>query len=179
MRSGISVVFRRGDPYELPQYNTGSYRYIERVFATPLRYLEAAIRELQSCIADTGDLVAKYQRYLAAIVSSGLQLCTIVGLLYSEDTIPLFACGADGIGHIREVLPGDSFSGSEGSLVNVAVRWLRRVTTQVERLHSKGIAGAEDRTHVLHTAHIIENDNDGMLLRRVRLSGVYAAEIVH
>ncbi len=179
MRSGISVVFRRGGPYEFPQYNTGRYRYIERVLATPLRYLEAAIRELQGGIADTGDLIAENQRDLAAIVSSRLQLCTVVGLLYREDMISFFTGGTDGIGDIGEVPPGYCFGGSECGLVNVAMRWLWSVATQVKGMHSKGIAGAEHRTHVLHAAYIVEDNNDGMLLCRVRLSGVYAAEIVH
>ena len=173
------MVFRRGGPYEFPQYNTGRYRYIERVLATPLRDLEAAIRELQGGIADTGDLIAENQRDLAAIVSIGLQLRAVVGLLYREDTKPFLTGGTDGIGDIGEVFPHNGLSGSECGLMDIAVRWLRSVATQVKGMHSKGIAGAEHRTHVLHAAYIVEDNNDGMLLCRVRLSGVYAAEIVH
>ena len=49
--------------------------------------------------------------------------------------------------------------------MNIGVRGTGGNSAENQALETEGIGGAEDRPDIIHTAHIIEDDDDGELLR--------------
>ena len=48
--------------------------------------------------------------------------------------------------------------------MNIGVRRTGGNATENQTLETEGIGGTEDRPDIIHTAHIIEDDDDGELL---------------
>lgn len=67
-----------------------------------------------------------------------------------------------GGGDSGEVLPWYGIGSTKGGFVYVAVGWLRGVATEVQCLNGKGIGSAKGRAYVLHTAHIVQYNDEWM-----------------
>ena len=63
-----------------------------------------------------------------------------------------------------EVFPIHTVLSSKGGLVDFCIRRSGCDTTEIHRLHTESIAGAEDTSHIIQRSHIIEDNYQGKLL---------------
>lgn len=108
-----------------------------------------------------------------------MELRAAVCLLYCGYVVAQSHGVLYGGGNGGEVLPRHGIGGAKSGLVYIAVGWLWGVATEVECLNGKGIGSAKGRAYVLHTAHIVENNDEWMAGCGGCVLGCYAPQVVH
>ena len=125
------------------------------MFCTLLRQLNGTIAIRQSLLADALHLVAEDVGRLRQ-ESEVLQRHTVFDLLDGKHLVMVSAKLFAGIFGGGKIAPAHGFIGTQGGLVDFAVRRTGRDATQIKCLDAKSIGGAEKRAHIAQRADVVE-----------------------
>ena len=165
---------------EFPEDDGGGAAYIKGVFGALLGNLDAAVAEGEQLFLHTFHFVAKHHGHLfSQAFGQGIQLDAVVHLLHRINPIALLFQHLQAVGRLLVIAPGDALLGTEGSLVNVAVRRGGADAAKTDTLHTESIASAENRAYVVLAAHIVQHHSQGQFLRRPKLLHRNAVQLIH
>ena len=80
------------------------------------------------------------------------------------DREPLLFQFGDGFVGSLEISPSDGILGSESRFVDFVVGWGGGDAAEIDGLHAKGVARAENASDIMQRAHIVEHDHERQFL---------------
>ena len=101
----------------------------------------------------------------------------VMGLFNGINGVTLCLQVLDSVQSLFVIRPFDGFFGAECGLVNLLIRWAATDTAEHHAFYAHGVGGAEDRTHVMLTAHVIEYHDQRQFVRLAVLVHVHATHL--
>ncbi len=150
------------------------------MFHSPLGYFHTGFTLIDYRLVHPRYFISKNQGHRCfPIPGNFVQRNTFFGLFHSKQSIALLLQFGNGIQSLREIFPGNGFGGAQCGFIDVAVRRLWRVSTQVDRLNEESIRTTENAANVMHTTHIIQYQNNRELIRCVKIFHGFTFQFLH
>lgn len=147
-------------PGNAPKDNPYGDGDVQGVFGAVLRYFQAEVGSIDHLLAHPLDLVAEDVCKLAPLF--GVEISEAGGIfrLFDTDNRVAFLLELPDKFHgILPVLPIHAELGSESRFMYLGRGWAGTDSAEIDSSQSEGIAGSEDRTHVVQAAYVVKDDH--------------------
>ena len=145
---------------DVPQYNSGAYRNIERVFRPVLRDFDTSVAQVDHVLLDAFYFVPEnYGEFIVWRREKVGELDAVFHLFHREDFITGRAQFGHGLFCFFKIFPLNGFFGIERCFMDFAVGRRGGNATQVDFFDEQRIGCAKNRTDVVATPDVIENNH--------------------